>query len=215
MYMSTSPHNAPAKTSCLYVAHLTALFFFATGASCTSAAALEQKVMRAAVVEALARDEGIPADEPPIVALPKTGTHSNGNHFSWIPLEIKYKSLSNSYCRTAIFDDRDSSAWIIPVPEIANFSTCSGYRHVLIEDVNGDGKSDFIAEVSVKSNRYPKPASEAMVYLSTSDKEGEACYSRDASRAVVPSALWDSRSRPVPEVIERLRKMNLVCNTTK
>lgn len=212
--MSTSLPSAHAKRAC-FVLFFLMVYFFGFSSS-APAASPQMDVVRRAVVDAVAEDESIPNDEQPQIHIPHAPTPLSGDkRFFWVPLTINYKTLSNSYCRMAIFDQKESLARVVNIQNVYNLPTCLSYRNILVEDLNGDGENDFVAEVSIQSNRYPKFVNEAVVYLSRSAKEGNVCYSRNASKAVVPSELWDSKLHPVPAVIEQLRKMSFSCDITK
>ncbi len=211
-----TPHSARTNKTRIDWTKRASILFFCGYVSISPATSTQMDVVRKAIVDAVNNEESIPNDEQPRVNIPHTPIpFSEDKRFFWVPLTINYNTLSNSYCRMAIFDQSKSLAWIVSIQDIYNLPTCLGYRNILVEDLNGDGKKDFVAEVSIQSNRYPKPVSEAVVYLSLSTQEGNACYSKDASKAVVPSELWDSQHHSVPMVIERLRKMTFSCNAKK
>ncbi|CAN5861338.1 hypothetical protein BH11PSE12_BH11PSE12_29570 [soil metagenome] len=216
MFMSISRPSARGRYK--WVASLVATQVFLA----PMAAALDNRVeygklnpsaIKALLSSAVAKDESIPDDvsvRTKIAGSPiRASSEADGPVL--IPFTVDYKKLANSYCRLAVLDQKTTTVMVLPVPTTANYANCSGYRTVLYEDINGDRVKDFIAEISIKSNRYDVIISETVVYISSSVTDGGFCYSTYASKAIAPSDLHAIRRNPLA-AIEKLRKILVKCS---
>ncbi len=104
-------------------------------------------------------------------------------------INVRYKGLTNSYCRLVTLPANLQTAELVPLPPSANSEDCTAISDLLYFDVNGEGIPDVIQGLRVKSNRYDAKMSVVAVYLSSAGSKSGYCYSEQASRLVSGAAL--------------------------
>ncbi|MYM66907.1 hypothetical protein GTP45_08700 [Pseudoduganella sp. FT55W] len=103
-----------------------------------------------------------------------------------LPLTVRFRGVSNSYCRLVTANSKSGELALIPLPAQANFDDCSGIDQIRYVDVNGDGLLDVIETVKVKSNVQQGQVATSLVYVSSPLRAGGYCYSDAASRQLAP-----------------------------
>jgi hypothetical protein len=96
-------------------------------------------------------------------------------------LHVSYPGIRNRYCRLAVSGMDTGAAQIVPLPVRSLNDGCLAVDGQWTLDVNGDGLSDVVQRVRLKSNRSDSTASEAMVYLRSDKAESGFCFSPQAS----------------------------------
>lgn len=132
------------------------------------------------------------------------------------PVTVRFKGISNSYCRLVTFSRDEKTAVLVDVPERVNFDECKGFRKTRYLEVNGDGMLDIVAVVSIKSNAFDGYVDEPMVYLSGKDRAGGYCYSEVASRNMVLESMIsdDKLLQALEEEKKRLAISQFECSST-
>ena len=214
MFTSISRHNAHGRwVAGLVVAQILVVAMAHASDKQIDYSKLERSAVKALLASAVAKDESIPDDVPTRIKLFNSPIRASSENdgLVLVPFTVDYKKLANAYCRLAVLGHQKTNAIVLPIPSPSNHSNCLGYRTVFYEDINGDGVKDFIAEISIKSNRYDVLVSETVVYISNSASEGGFCYSADASKAITSIDLHSINGNR-SSAIEKLRKFGVRCS---
>ena len=121
-----------------------------------------------------------------------------------VPVTVRFKGVSNAYCRLMTVEYGPAAPVLIDLPMDVNADTCRGFRDVRYLDINGDGKLDIVAKMTVKANFFNGYVDQQVVYLSVADKPGGYCYSAAASRNLEPAAMGSTDK--VRQALDRERK---------
>jgi hypothetical protein len=117
---------------------------------------------------------------------------------------VRFKGVANAYCRLVTVENEHAAPVLIDLPMDVNADTCRGFRDVRYLDINGDGKLDVAASMSVKANSFDGYVDQPVVYLSNADKPGGYCYSATASRNLEPAVM--ASTGKVKQALDRERK---------
>jgi hypothetical protein len=117
---------------------------------------------------------------------------------------LRYKGAAHGYCRLVTVDNEQGTPVLIDLPMDMNADNCRGFRDVRYLDINGDGKLDIAASMTVKSNTFEGYVDQPVVYLSNADKPGGYCYSATASRNLQPAVM--ASTGKVKQALDRERK---------
>jgi hypothetical protein len=146
-----------------------------------------RKHLTDAVVEQLEQDGRLPGPGPIVAGQERSVRVSSGNGGVWLaPVQVRYRNLSNKYCRLAVLDETSRRTMLVPLPITALNDTCSKINRQLIVNANGTPASDVVQSVQIHSNRADHEISEALVYLADPLSESGYCYSAQASRELTP-----------------------------
>ncbi|SDD68404.1 hypothetical protein SAMN05428966_105158 [Massilia sp. PDC64] len=121
-----------------------------------------------------------------------------------VPVTVRFKGISNAYCRLVTVENTEAVPVLVDVPMDVNADTCRGFHDVRYLDINGDGKLDIAASMSVKANSFEGYIDQIVVYLSNGDKPGGYCYSATASRNLEPAVMGSTDK--VRQALDRERK---------
>ena len=156
-----------------------------------SGAEVNELTARAAVVFT-GRDD---VPEEPIALLKPEKTlywsAPQGGHLLAL-VTVRFKGVSKGYCRLMTAENRQAAPVLIDLPMDMNADNCRGFRDVRYLDINGDGKLDIAAGMTVKANSFDGYVNQPVVYLSSADKPGGYCYSAAASRNLKPAVMGSS-----------------------
>ncbi|MFT3721146.1 hypothetical protein [Pseudorhodoferax sp.] len=158
------------------------------------------------VTRKLQSDRRLPGQFPLISGYKHSARVLAGGRTLWLaPLQVRYASLSNRYCRLAVMDERTREINLAPLPSSAMHDTCSEISAQWLVDANGSGAVDIVQLVHIQSNRGDFLISEPLVYLYDPQSEVGYCYSSEASRELsqrtmhsrdaASSALKNARAR--------------------
>ena len=187
----------------------------ALAGACHAHAAVDDGMRRASVAETndiKARAASVFKDrddvpEEPIASLKPEKTlywsAPQGGHLLAL-VTVRFKGVSNAYCRLVTVENEQAAPVLIDLPMDVNADTCRGFRDVRYLDINGDGKLDIAASMSVKSNSFDGYVDQPVVYLSRADKQGGYCYSAAASRNLSPAVMGTTEK--VRQALDRERK---------
>jgi hypothetical protein len=146
----------------------------------------DNATLLSAIASVVAKQETYPKDAKAQVEVTAGGPGEiaiGGERRILVPVYIHFQGVDNSYCRLAVFDPAKSSAELIPLPTDADHDHCQGMRRIAVVDLNHDGITDFVYQVTIPSNRYAATVTEGAVYLSKPSAK-TYCYSAAASRVV-------------------------------
>ena len=146
-----------------------------------------RKQLTAALVDQLEQDAHLPGLGPVVAGEARSVRVNSGKGGVWLtPVQVRYKNLSNKYCRLAVLDETSRRTWLVPLPETALNDTCSKINKQLLVNANGTRDTDVVQSVQIHSNRADHQVSEALVYLADPMSESGYCYSAQASRELTP-----------------------------
>lgn len=215
--MSTSHHKDHSGPGCAVGLGVLLSLLFA--ASTAQADALPKQVpssgklvpalrsqLGVALVKQLEQDEQLPGHGPVVSGQDRSMRASSGGRRIWLtPVQVRYKSLSNSYCRLAVSDEGMENTRLVPLPPTELNDSCIKVSSQFVVDANGTGATDVVQSVRIRSNRGTYEVSEALVYLAHPQSASGYCFSSQASRELTPeslrtaqainAALKDSRAR--------------------
>jgi len=117
---------------------------------------------------------------------------------------VRFKSISNGSCRLMTAENEQDAPVLIDLPVDINADNCRGFRDVRYLDINGDGKLDIAASMTVKANSFDGYVDEPVFYLSNADKPGGYCYSASARRNLKPAVMRSTDK--VKQALDRERK---------
>ncbi|KGF83236.1 hypothetical protein IA69_03250 [Massilia sp. JS1662] len=117
---------------------------------------------------------------------------------------LRYKGAAHGYCRLVTVENEQRDPDLIDLPMDMNADNCRGFRDVRYLDINGDGKLDVAASMTVKANSFDGDVDQPVVYLSNADKPGGYCYSATASRNLQPAVMGSAGK--VKQALDRERK---------
>ena len=121
-----------------------------------------RNMVEVALIKVFERDENLPGVGVIVSGQEQASRPISGNPSSWLmPIHVRYKSLTNSYCRLAIFDDKEETVRVVPLPLPA-------------------------LNVRIRSNRGAYEILQAVVYLAHPQSESGYCFSTQASRELSP-----------------------------
>lgn len=146
-----------------------------------------RNTVEVALIKVFERDENLPGVGVIVSGQEQASRPISGNPSSWLmPIHVRYKSLTNSYCRLAIFDDKEETVRVVPLPLPALNDRCMKIDAQLIIDANGTGATDVVQSVRIRSNRGAYEILQAVVYLAHPQSESGYCFSTQASRELSP-----------------------------
>lgn len=117
---------------------------------------------------------------------------------------VRFKGISNASCRLMTAENGQAAPVLIDLSMEMNADNCRGFRDVRYLDINGDGKLDIAASMTVKANSFDGYVDQPVVYLSNTDKQGGYCYSASASRNLEPAVMGSTDK--VKRALDRERK---------
>jgi hypothetical protein len=117
---------------------------------------------------------------------------------------LRYRGAAHGYCRLVTVENEQGVPVLIDLPMDMNADNCRGFHDVRYLDINGDGKLDIAASMTVKANSFDGDVDQLIVYLSNADKPGGYCYSAAASRNLEPAAM--ASTAKVKQALDRERK---------
>ncbi len=117
---------------------------------------------------------------------------------------LRYKGAAHGYCRLVTVENKEGAPTLVELPTDVNADNCRGFIDVRYLDINGDGKLDIAASMSVKANSFDGYVDQIVVYLSNADKPGGYCYSNTASRNLEPVVMGSTDK--VRQALNRERK---------
>jgi hypothetical protein len=151
--------------------------------------ARQRQALTSSLVDMLEKDPLLPGPTVIVSGLERSTMNTGAAGSVWlVPLQIRYQSVSNRYCRLATTDPTLGATAIVPLPPQALHDTCMRVNAQFVVDMNGDGQADVVQSIQIKSNRGNFSLTEAVVYLSTQDSRAY-CYSAIASGLLTPSDL--------------------------
>ena len=217
LYTSTSHHKDRSRMRCgVGLGVLLLLMFAASTAQADSVPkqfASSGKLVPAlrsqlgvALVKQLEQDKQLPGQGQIVSGEDRSIRASSGGRGIWLtPVQVRYKSLSNSYCRLAVSDENVENTRLVPLPPTELNDSCIKVSAQFVVDANGTGATDVVQSVRIRSNRGTYEVSEALVYLAHPQSASGYCFSAQASRELAPAslrtaqainaALKDSRAR--------------------
>jgi len=102
---------------------------------------------------------------------------------------LRYKGAAHGYCRLVTVESEEGTLILVDLPTDVNADNCRGFNDVRYLDINGDGRLDIAASMSVKANSFDGYVDQLVVYLSNPAKPGGYCYSDTASRNLEPAVM--------------------------
>lgn len=183
--------------------------FAATTQGLKAASPEETRVARKSLAKALVNQPDLLEEPIASVTFEKPVYWSQPSGVLLFATYVKYRGVSNRYCRLVTASKASNEAQLVPVPAQVNIDDCRGYSKVIYVDINGDGILDVIEGVWSKSNRYPVQVVTSIVYLSTDSHPSGYCYSDVASRQLHPADLIDAESA-MKALAAAMRRRSLV-----
>lgn len=104
-------------------------------------------------------------------------------------VSARFPGASSGYCRLVTVADGPAAPVLVDLPMDVNADSCRGFRDVLYLDINGDGKPDVAASMTIRANSFDGDVDQPVVYLSNADTPGGYCYSAAASRNLEPAVM--------------------------
>jgi hypothetical protein len=196
--MWTSLHSGQAKRLVHRLASISAMAIGCSSTICSAdspelpVTSREHQELLPLLTKAVLSTPGFPESERPVVAVVRSQRASGvaGDVNLLVPITVRYKRLSNRYCRLAVgTTTTGTDLQLVPVPVRAGYDRCTRIAPVFFLDINRDSEMDVVYGMTVKSNREDAWVVEAAVYLSDSSTSTGYCYSAVASEQVQPEDL--------------------------
>lgn len=169
-----------------------------------AASAADAAALNAKLIQAAKKDEQLPQEQATatLVGSPVAADASSGRQL--VSFTLRYKGLSNRYCRLAVVD-AESNASLVALPPEALPDDCARLAPVYTADLDGDGVQDVVHALSVPTQAGGGTVQQAAVYLSRGPGTPAGfCYAGALSAQLGPADLV-SRAKLL-EAIQRIRQ---------